>query len=102
MKLANIYDAKQWFQVIATEPHAQVAIMRLDPGGASSETPSAHPKSDQVLLVVEGELEVEISNGRRALRRGDVVVVPAGEVHRFRNRAGSPALTFNVYSPPAY
>ena len=28
--------------------------------------------------------------------------IPAGVKHRFVNRAKKPAVTFNVYSPPAY
>ena len=32
----------------------------------------------------------------------DVLVIPAGVKHRFTNRGNKPAVTFNVYSPPAY
>jgi mannose-6-phosphate isomerase-like protein (cupin superfamily) len=36
------------------------------------------------------------------LKKGDVITIPAGVKHRFTNRAAKPAVTFNVYSPPAY
>jgi mannose-6-phosphate isomerase-like protein (cupin superfamily) len=36
------------------------------------------------------------------LEAGDVVVIPAGELHHFRNDDELPAITFNVYSPPEY
>ena len=44
----------------------------------------------------------EIDDEKATLRKGDAVIVPAGAKHRFTNHGGSPAVTFNVYSPPAY
>jgi len=37
-----------------------------------------------------------------SLNKGDVIVISAGVKHRFINRAGKPAVTFDVYSPLAY
>lgn len=31
-----------------------------------------------------------------------MIIIPAGVKHRFTNVADKPAVTFNVYSPPAY
>lgn len=44
----------------------------------------------------------EVGEEKTTLRKGDAVIVPAGAAHRFTNHSGSPALTFNVYCPPAY
>ena len=52
--------------------------------------------------MLEGELLAEVGEEKRTLRRGDVVIVPAGVAHRFVNYADSRAVTFNVYGPPAY
>ncbi len=76
--------------------------MRLTPGKASGPMGNEHPQSDQVLLVIEGELLAEIGDEKTTLRKGDFVIVPAGVPHRFVNHGGSDAMTFNVYSPPAY
>jgi len=45
-----------------------------------------HPHSDELFLVVEGELEIELADDGRLLRLGpwQSVVVPAGVVHRTR------------------
>jgi len=102
MRFASIYGKEEWFQVLASDGRAQIASMRLDVGGMSGEEPGSHPDSDQVLLVVEGEIEAEIGRERRTLRQGDAVIVPAGTPHRFANRGSRAALTFNVYTPPAY
>ncbi len=102
MKVANIRQARSWFEVLLTARNTQVATMRLDPGGASGESLNTHRGSDQVLLVLEGEVEAEIGGERRNLSPGDVVIVPAGTPHRFSNAGRAAALTFNVYGPPAY
>ena len=53
-------------------------------------------------MVVEGEVYAEIGDEKATLRKGDIVTVPAGVLHRFVNHGGSDALTVNVYSPAAY
>ena len=55
-----------------------------------------------MLLVLEGEVLAEIGAEKMTLRKGDVVIVPPKVAHRFVNKAASPAVTFNVYAPPAY
>ena len=77
-------------------------MMTLEPGKATGVKPEAHEKSDQVLLILEGELAGEVGFDRPLLKKGDVVVIPAGTKHRFTNRSDRAAVTFNVYSPPAY
>ena len=102
MTISNIHDVKEWFEVLQTTERSQTAVMVLDAGGHSSEEMNTHDKSDQVLLVIEGELQAEISGKKRTMRRGDVCIVTAGTPHRFENKARSRAVTFNVYSPPEY
>ena len=43
-----------------------------------------HPRSDQLFLVIEGELMVELENGQVLLREGDLFTVPKGVIHRTR------------------
>jgi len=102
MKKANIREASSWFDVLLTARHTQAAAMRLDPGGVSSESLNTHETSDQVLLVLDGAVRADVGTERAELSRGDVVIVPAGTPHRFRSAGSRPAVTFNVYSPPAY
>jgi mannose-6-phosphate isomerase-like protein (cupin superfamily) len=102
MQISNVYQARKWFQVLQTVSKAQAATMTLAPGKSSGPKGSEHPKSQQVLLVLEGELLAEIEDEKAALRRGDVVIVPAGAAHKFTNHGETNAITFNVYAPPAY
>jgi mannose-6-phosphate isomerase-like protein (cupin superfamily) len=102
MKITNIRDATSWFQVLETTDRSQTAVMVLANGGQSSEETNVHPQSDQVLLVIEGELLAEVGGMKSTMRQEDSCIVPAGLPHRFENCGSSRAVTFNVYSPPAY
>jgi mannose-6-phosphate isomerase-like protein (cupin superfamily) len=102
MDLRNIKEAEEWFEVLQTRERSQTAMMTLQPGDATGEKAEAHEKSDQVLLMLEGELSGEVGNERPHLKKGDVTIIPAGVKHRFVNRGETPAVTFNVYAPPAY
>ena len=98
----NIHRAKEWFEVLQTTPRSQTAVMKLGPGQASGGEPEAHKASDQVLLLIEGELEAEIAGARSRMKAGDVVVIPPRTQHKFTNPGDVPAVTFSVYSPPEY
>jgi mannose-6-phosphate isomerase-like protein (cupin superfamily) len=102
MQKRNAFDAMQWFAVLQTSNQSQTAVMRLEPGSWSGEKGNEHAGSEQVLLVLEGEVVAEIGKDRDVLKRGDAVIVPKGVDHRFGNEGNVPALTFNVYAPPAY
>jgi mannose-6-phosphate isomerase-like protein (cupin superfamily) len=100
--MTNIYSAHKGFKILETTPRSQTAAMTLDPGESSSEKPNTHPESDQVLIVLEGKITAEISGKRSEMKKGDALTVPAGTPHKFTNGGSERAITFSVYSPPAY
>jgi mannose-6-phosphate isomerase-like protein (cupin superfamily) len=102
MNVTNINKAKKWFEVLQTSEQSQIAMMTLAPGDSTGEKAEAHNKSEQVLLVLEGELTGQVGDERPTLEKGNVIIIPAGVKHRFTNRTEKPAVTFNVYAPPAY
>ena len=102
MQLTNIERAEDWFQVLQTGERSQTAMMTLKPGDATGAKAEAHERSDQVLLMLAGELSGEVGDERPRLKKGDVIIIPAGVKHRFVNQGKENGVTFNVYSPPAY
>ncbi len=102
MKIANIFGAADWFKVLQTTERSQSAVMTLEPGGASGDTAEAHPHSDQILIVLEGEVRAEVGDKAGSMKSGDVVTIPAGTKHRFSNPNETRAVTLSVYAPPAY
>ena len=96
MNVKNIREASDWFQVLQITKRTQTAVMTLKPGKSSGSEPEGHKKSDQVLLVLEGEVEGEMADKTVTLREGDVIVIPAGTRHKFSNRSSADAVTFNA------
>ena len=65
-KRANIYRVKECFKVLQTTKRSQTAVMTLGPGQSSGDEPEAHASSDQVLLLVDGELSAKSAESGRA------------------------------------
>ena len=68
------------------------ALYELDPGGQA--TPyHMHHGNEELLIVLDGELELRTPDGKRAVSKGAVVGFPAGPAgaHRLRNVSSSPA-----------
>jgi mannose-6-phosphate isomerase-like protein (cupin superfamily) len=100
--LTHLPDIDHWFKVLQTTSRSQTAVMNLAPGKMSGDEAEAHPKSDQILVVLEGEVVAEVGDERAKMRAGDMVVIPAGIRHRFRNDAKKAVRTVSVYAPPTY
>jgi mannose-6-phosphate isomerase-like protein (cupin superfamily) len=101
----NVVHTKRYtrlFKVLQTAARTQTAMMTLRPGEESGPMGNDHPKSEQVLYVVRGEVVAQIGPATRTLKAGDAVIVPLRARHRFVNKSKRPVVTFNVYAPPAY
>ena len=56
-----------------------------------------HPRSDECFIVLEGELEIDLADGRTfRLKPGDAFTVPAGVVHRTRAQDRTVNLCFET------
>jgi mannose-6-phosphate isomerase-like protein (cupin superfamily) len=102
MKISNLFKMTNFFEVFETRELSQVAAMMLEPGESTSEEPSTHRRSEQIVLIVEGELSAEIGTDMARLNRGDIVIVPKSTPHKFTNTGRERALAFTAYAPPAY
>lgn len=67
------------------------------PPGAGS--PLHTVREDKVLLVLEGELSVEVGPQRLQLRAGDGVTIPGGAPHRFFNACATNARLMMLVLP---
>ena len=102
MNVVHTGSERRFFRVLQTATKSQTAMMTLKPGQASGPMGNDHPKSEQVLFVISGQVVAEVGDERRTLKAGDCVIVPLRARHRFVNQGRRPAVTFNVYAPPAY
>lgn len=102
MKLTHIFEAETGFKILETTARSQTALFVLEAGESSSDEPSVHEQSDQILVLLEGDLRAVLGKEEAAMKAGDAVLVPAGTPHKFVNTGGRRAVTFTVYAGPAY
>jgi len=98
MFLTSLHSAQDWVEVLQTTEGSQSAVTDLSPGEASIDASDDYPGSEQVLLVLDGEVTVQIGEEKTRMQRGDVVVVPDGIRRRLRNDSQSPARTLSIYT----
>lgn len=85
-------------RVLWTGEHTQLVIMTIPPGGEIGE--EVHEHNDQILTFVSGTAEAVVGGQTRDVAQGDLVVVPAGTRHNFRNSGVNPLVLYTVYGPP--
>lgn len=102
MRLTHIFEAGSGFKILETTERSQTGLLTLEVGEATGDKPSTHAESDQVLVVLQGELTAEVGGESEVLDIGDAVTVPAKTPHRFINTGHERAITFSVYALPAF
>jgi transcriptional regulator with XRE-family HTH domain len=75
--------------------------IELDRNQSTAESPFAHGDSDEVLVVVAGEVEVTISGTQYHLRTGDSIAYSSAAPHMCRNNGAIQAEVIIAVSPPS-
>lgn len=96
--IATVAEQSSDFRrVLWTGKNSQLVIMTIPPGGEIGEETHAH--TDQILAFVSGTGEAVVAGEAEQIAQGDLVVVPAGTVHNFRNTGVNPLVLYTVYAP---
>ena len=80
----------------------EVVVARFEPGGSTGDEPYTHGDSEELLVVVEGEVHVQLGTDVHELGRGDSVHYQSSTPHRVSNAGGETAEVLFVISPPSY
>jgi mannose-6-phosphate isomerase-like protein (cupin superfamily) len=67
--------------------------------GTDGASPHFHERHVDSFYVLEGELELTVSGETVQARPGDLVPVPPGVVHAFRNASGERVRFLNMHAP---
>lgn len=102
MEIENVFRAAADFEILQTTGRIQAGTVALEPGGETSSDLNAHSSSEQVLLVLEGEMRAQVGEEAHTLAKGDFVIVPRATPHKFSNPGRVRAVAFTAYAPPAY
>lgn len=92
--LENVFFRK----VLFTASHSQLVLMCLKPNEEIGM--EVHPENDQFFRFERGEGKVVIGSTEFTVKDGDVIIVPAGEMHNVVNVSVTEDLKlYTIYSP---
>lgn len=84
-------------KVLHTGTYSQIVAMSIPVGSDIGE--EVHQNTDQILFFVDGDGEAIINGETKKVEEHDVVFVPAGATHNFKNVGDEPLQLFTVYAP---
>jgi transcriptional regulator with XRE-family HTH domain len=80
----------------------EIVVARFEPGGSTGDEPYTHGDSEEVLVVVEGRVQVQLGSEVHEVGAGDSVQYETSTPHRVANAGDAPAEVLFVISPPSY
>lgn len=90
----------KWF---LTEPpfgHVEMYAATIRPGGSTGPEQYRHGDAEEIMLVLRGEVLVELDEERHELAAGDTIVFQSSTPHRVANRGELDAELVWLNSPP--
>ena len=80
----------------------QVILSTIEPGGGTGDEPYAHDSDEEVVIVLEGRLELWVGDERHTLEAGDSVTYSSRLKHRNRNIGETTAVVLFCLTPPSF
>lgn len=96
---ATPFGSARWLSRPAATGATSLAVVDVAFAPGKGHAFHLHPRQEEVLYVLEGEVEQWLEQERRTLRPGEGVFIPAGTVHASFNRSGAPARILAILGP---
>ena len=80
----------------------QVILSTIEPGGGTGDEPYTHESDEEVVIVLEGELDLWVAGENYHLDAGDAITYPSRLPHRNENRGPVPARVVFCLTPPSF
>jgi transcriptional regulator with XRE-family HTH domain len=80
----------------------QVILSTIEPGGGTGEEAYAHESDEEVVVVLEGQIDLWVGDEHYLLRDGDAITYPSRIPHRNTNNGDRPARVLFCLTPPSY
>jgi quercetin dioxygenase-like cupin family protein len=85
-----------------TATRLQVILSTIEPGGGTGDEPYTHESDEEVVLVLEGELDLWVADEHYHLNTGDAITYSSRLPHRNENRGSGPAQVVFSLTPPSF
>ena len=95
-------DAVDEFLTASTSGRLQVILSTIAPGGGTGEEAYTHESDEEVVVVLDGSLEVWVGEEHYLLAEGDALTFPSRLPHRNINPGDRPARVLFCLTPPSY
>jgi transcriptional regulator with XRE-family HTH domain len=82
--------------------HLEVFVGELDPGGSTGAEPYAHGDSEELFVVLSGNVQLELGGDVHELETGDSIDYRSSTPHRATNVGEERAEVMWIISPPSY
>ena len=80
----------------------QVIMSTVEPGGGTGEEPYTHESDEEVLIVLEGALDLWVGDEQFHLEAGDAITYSSRVPHRNTNPGPGPAVLLFCITPPSF
>lgn len=82
--------------------HLEVFICRLEPDGATGDAPYSHGDSDELFLLLDGEVDLQLGPELLRMEAGDSITYRSSIPHRVINRGDRVAEGIWAIGPPSF
>src|SRR4029077_10486392 len=80
----------------------QVILSTIEPGGGPGDEPYTHDSDEEVVIVLDGRLDVWVGAEHHVLHEGDALTLASRLPHRNTNRGDRPCRVLFCITPPSY
>lgn len=80
----------------------QVILSTIEPGGGTGADPYTHDSDEEVVVVLEGTLDLWVGEEHHVLREGDAITYPSRMPHWNVNRGSARAVVLFCITPPSF
>lgn len=95
-------NAVDEFLTSGRDGRLEVILTTLDPGGGTGDEAYAHESDEEVVIVLEGRLELWVGDEFHALDEGDSITYTSRQPHRNRNPGPGRAVILFCATPPSF
>jgi transcriptional regulator with XRE-family HTH domain len=90
------------FLTAGRDGRLQVILTTLEPGGGTGDEAYTHDSDEEVVIVLEGRLDLWVGDEQHRLEEGDAITHPSRQPHRNRNPGPGRAVILFCSTPPSF
>jgi transcriptional regulator with XRE-family HTH domain len=95
-------NATDEFLTNGRDGRIQVILTTIEPGGGTGEEGYTHDSDEEVVIVLEGRLELWVGDEHHSLEAGDTIAHSSRQPHHNRNPGPGRAVVLFCSTPPSF